>query len=98
MLVVNGIDYGIILIIVLAFAVIAALQYILCVKAKNKYLKLLPCVFGAAFAAFAVAAQFGSSGGFIDLRGYVGFLCMAAAGLCFLAQGTGWGIWKIKNR
>ena len=98
MLMVNGTDYGIILIILAVFAAIAVLQYFLCAKTKNKYLKLLPCVFGLCFIGLAVAAQFGSSGGFVDLRGYVGFLCVAAAGICFLAQLLGFGIWKIKKR
>ena len=95
---INGTDYTLVIIIAISFAVIAAAQYFLCAKTKNKILKLLPCVFGLVFIGLAVAAQFGSSGGFIDLRGFVTFIYAVAAALCFLAQGAGWCIWKIKNR
>lgn len=98
MLIINGTDYGLLIICVLAFLLIAAAQYILCAKAKNLYIKLLPCVFGIFFIGFGIASMFGSSGGFLDLRGLAMLLCFAAAGICFFAQFIGWGIWKIKNR
>lgn len=98
MLLINGTDYGIILAAVFAFAIIAALQFFLCLKAKNKVIKLIPCVFGIFFIGAGIAAQFGSSGGFVDLRGFVTFICIIAACICFFAQALGWGIWKLKNK
>ncbi len=98
MLIINGTDYGLLIICILFLAAIALLQYFLCAKAKNKFLKFLPCVFPAFFIIAGVAAQFGSSGGFIDLRGLVTFLCVIAAGICLFAQFIGWGIWKLKNK
>ncbi|MBR3952627.1 MAG: hypothetical protein IKJ82_03310 [Oscillospiraceae bacterium] len=97
MLIVNGTDYGLLIICVLAFAAIAVLQYFLCAKAKNKILKFLPCVFGLFFIIGGIAAQFGSSGGFLDMSGFVTFLCLAAAGLCFLAQGVGFFAFKLRK-
>lgn len=95
MLIVNGTDYGLLIICVLAFAAIAVLQYFLCAKAKNKILKFLLCVFGLFFIIGGIAAQFGSSGGFVDLRSLAMFICFAAAGLCFLAQGVGLFAFKL---
>lgn len=94
----NGTDYTLVVIVVLAVVLLAALEYFLCAKVKQKFAKFILLVVPAALLVMIPFSLTGSSGGFIDLRPLVAFLEAAAAAICAAAIGSGWLIYKIKNR
>ena len=99
MLTVNDTDYTLPAIVLISIIVLFSVQYMLCVKAKRTWLKLLPLlyvIFLFALAVFVVVTADGS--GFLDFSGVLAvFICIYAA-ICAAAIGAAWIVYKIRKR
>ncbi|MBQ3077377.1 MAG: hypothetical protein IJC43_05935 [Clostridia bacterium] len=84
----GDLNLGGLLVTVTVFAVIP-LQLLLCFKAKDPYLRLLPGAFCAVATSVLLVLSFSSSGW--DGLGYLVLAAWAAA--MMLACAVGWGIW-----
>lgn len=98
MIAVNGTDLTLPVIIIIVFALLAVLEYFICKKTKRSFLKLLLLIVPLGFLAEIPFTIMGNSGGFLDLRPLAVFLEVAAAAICAAAIGTGWLIYKLKNK
>lgn len=98
MIAVNGTDLTLPVIIIIVFALLAVLEYFICKKTKRSFLKLLLLIVPLGFLAEIPFTLIGNSGGFLDLRPLAVFLEVAAAAICAAAIGTGWLIYKLKNK
>ena len=98
MIAVNGTDLTLPVIIIIVFALLAVLEYFICKKTKHDFFKFLLLIVPLGFLAEIPFTIMGNSGGFLDLRPLAVFLEVAAAALCAAAIGTGWLIYKLKNK
>lgn len=94
----NGTDYTLVLTAVAFAVLLAAAEYILCAKVRNKYIKMIPLVVPVFFLVLIPFCLTGETGGFIDLRGLVAFICGVCAVISAAAIGIGWLIYKVKSR
>lgn len=87
MLMFNGTDYTIYVIIAVTFVLLFALQYLLCCKTENRLLRAIPFLLplGAIVMAIISAASYGHNSGFIDLSMVAAGLLAAYAVICLTA-------------
>lgn len=98
MLAINGIDY-IFYIIGIIVALLFAVQYIICCKAKRIGVKLIP-VYGICLLiiwAILVAVS-DNSGSLIDLKWAVVVMILGVALICSISVGAAWAIYKIRKK
>lgn len=98
MIAVNGTDLTLPVVVIIVFILLAVLEYFICEKAKRGFVKFLPLIIPLGFLAEIPFTLMGNSGGFLDLRSLAVFLEVAAAAICALAIGTGWLIYRLKNK
>ena len=98
MIAVGGTDFTLPIVIIIVFILLAVLEYFICKKTNRGFLKLLLLIVPLGFLAEIPFTLMGNSGGFLDLRPLAVFLEVAAAALCAVAIGTGWLVYKLKNK
>ena len=74
------------------------LQYLLCCKIQNRFLRCIP-FYGAGGLLLAAGLCLTSKpSGFLDFRGLSALLLASAAFLVALSAAAGWGIYRFRNR
>ena len=86
------------LLLLLGALVLFGLQYLLCARAKRRWVRALPLSAPALLAVWAVSVLLGPGGGFLDLRPLVCFLILCYAALCLAAIGLAWLVWWLRHR
>lgn len=97
-MVINGTDYTLPLFAVLSFFVLLGGQYFLLRTVRLAFLRHLPWLWVIGMLGLAVAAYFGDTGGFIDLRSFFAALIAGYAALCAAGIGLAHLLYKLKNR
>ena len=93
----NGTNYAPIVFAAAVFVLLAAGEYFLCRKTKRPLPKFILLLVPAVFLVLIPFCMAGSSGGFVDLRGFAAAVLFGCAAISALAVGTGWIISKLKK-
>ena len=96
-MIVNGTDLTLPLFALASFLLMFGAQ-LLCCRAQTRLLRHLPWGWVAAVLVTAVAALFGDSGGWIDLREFFAKLLCAYAALCAAGIGLAHLVRKLQKR
>lgn len=97
-MVINGTDYSLYIVIGLTVAVLAGLEYFICLKStKSSYRKILLFVPFLVLTGALMVYGSESGGGLFDLRGLVVVLLVIYALICAAAIGAGRFIYKLKH-
>ncbi len=96
---INGKDYSLIIIAVVTVIALAALEYVICAKAKNQQLRKVPLFipFIVWTAGLVIYGTGTGGGGFIDLSGLVLALFTAYGVICFIGIAAGWVAYRLKE-
>ena len=87
------------LLLLLGALVLFGLQYLLCARAKRRWVRALPLSAPALLCAAALSVLYSpTGGGFLDLRPLVCFLILCHAALCLAAIGLAWLVWWLRHR
>ena len=99
MLVYNGTDYTLYVIVGITVIALFTVQYALCVKVRRRWLKMLPLSYVLLILICAALCLVkGDSGEFIDLSGFVALLLCGYAASCFAAIMAAWLAYKLKKK
>jgi hypothetical protein len=99
MLVYNGTDYTLPVIVGITVIVLFAVQYGLCAKAKRRWLKMLPLSYVLLMLILAALCLVpGNSSGVIDLSGLVALLLCGYAAICLAAIIAAWLVYWLKGK
>ena len=100
MFVINGTDYSLIVVGIIAAALFFAVQYFLCGKARSLGVKLIPVYFILiilVLAALVIAGDRGDT--FIeDIRGVVALVILGFALVCGISTGAAWVVYRARNK
>ena len=96
-MVINGIDYTLYIIVGVSVLIMAGLEYLICIKAKNKSMRKA-MLFIPFFILVASLFIYGAepNGSFLDMRGIVSFLVACYGLISVAAIGIGWFVFKLK--
>ena len=95
---INGTDYSLPLLAVLSFLVMFGVQFVLLRLKRPRFLRHLPWVWVILMLGVAIAALFGDTGGWIDIRTFFCALFCAYAAICAAGIGLAHLIVKRKIR
>lgn len=100
MLMFNGTDYTIYVIIAATVVLLFALQYLLCCKTENGLLRAIPFLLplSAIIMAIISAAAYGHNSGFLDLSMVAAGLLAAYAVICLTAILAAWLVYRGRKR
>ena len=96
---IDGTDYTIPALCLLAVLLFFTVQYLLCRKAKRLAVKMIP-FYGVGLLLLAAIGVLNTDnrGSFIDLRGLLAMLIAGFALLCALAAGAAWLLHWLRHR
>ena len=95
--VINGVDYSLFVIGGIGALISFAVQYILCCKAKRKWVKLIPVCFLLAILAIAALIA-DSAGSIIKISEVVAVVLLCIAVLMGIAIGAAWLVYNVRTK
>ena len=93
-----GIDLTLPLFVLGSFAGLCVLEYLLCRKAKRKWIKMLPWGVVVWNLGLSVIVLLGDSGGFLDLRNFFATVFAVYAAICGAGIVLGWHLAKKEKK
>ena len=91
-------DLALPLTLLVTFAALFGLQYLLLAKTTRRWVRALPFAVPALPAIRAVQVLYGPGGGFLDLRPLIAFLLGCYAALCLAAVLLARLVWRLRLR